>query len=387
MGLLFRYQLSVLTVIMLSQLAGAQQAKSEPFVQYTGQEAEYLKRLHSRDGALAWSQAFDGGFTAWQTAARAKLVELLGLDRIAADAARHRPAVKLEPPIPEDGYVRQLGRIETEPGIVVPFWLLTPNNRPAEKRPLVICAHGHNTNGWNSYAGVYDDSQHRQATLAKEGDPGVQAVKRGYVALVPATRGLAQSNLVSDPKGRHGKRACRAQLIHCLLAGRTAVGERVWDTQRILDWALTELPNVDRDRVVMLGNSGGGVLTVYVAALDERVAVAVPSCSFTSFTSSTGFVFHCDCCLVPRIQVEIGDMPDIGALAAPRPLLAVHGRKDSLHSSNDVESAMERVQEIYHEVGAANRFRFVWGDEGHKFYPDLMWPFIRKHLPPEPSTN
>ena len=169
---------------------------------------------------------------------------------------------------------------------------------------------------------------------------GVQAVRRGYVALVPATRGLARVTEVPDLKGRHGKRPCRAQLIHCLLSGRTAVGERVWDVQRLLGWALESLPGVDPQRVVMLGNSGGGVLTVYVAALDSRIKVAVPSCSFTSYTSSTGFVFHCDCCLVPRAQTELGDMADIGALAAPAALLAVHGRQDGLHHFPDVERAM-----------------------------------------------
>ena len=122
------------------------------------------------------------------------------------------------------------------------------------------------------------------------------------------------------------------------------------------------------------------MLTVYVAALDERVTVAVPSCSFTSYTSAAGFVFHCDCCLVPRAQVELGDMADIGALAAPRALLAVHGRKDGLHSYPDVEAAMARVHSIYSAAGASKRFRHEWGATGHKFYPDIMWPFIESAL-------
>ena len=69
-------------------------------------------------------------------------------------------------------------------------------------------------------------------------------MKRGFVAIAPAVRGLAAEG-VPDLNGRHGNRDCRSHEMHCLLAGRTATGERVWDMQRILDWALT-LPEVDR---------------------------------------------------------------------------------------------------------------------------------------------
>ena len=292
----------------------------------------------------------------------------------------HKTSVQLGQVTTEDGYTRQRADIQTEPGVTIPFWLLRPIGRAAEPRPLAICSHGHDSDGWNTYAGVYKNKAHRDKTLAKDGDPGVQAVRRGFFVLVPATRGLAEVTHIPDPKRRHGDRPCRAQLIHCLLAGRTAVGERVWDVQRLLDWALVELNGIDRQRVVLLGNSGGGVLTVYVAALDERIAVAVPSCSFTSYTSENGFIFHCDCCLVPGAQVKLGDMTDIGGLTAPRPLLAVHGRQDGLHSYPDVERAMARVRSIYQSAGASNRFRHEWGVEGHKFYPAIMWPFIESAL-------
>jgi hypothetical protein len=355
-------------------------------VEYSKPAAAILKRLHAKHaddsspGKLAFRSDYPGGFKAWQRDARKKLTELLGIDQMTRDVGTHLPQVRLGKTVSEDGYDRQRGDIETEPGVNIPFWLLTPHGKANSPRPLAICAHGHDSDGWNTYAGVYRDKAHRTATLGKDGDVGVQAVKRGFVVLVPATRGLANIASIPDPRGRHGHRKCRAQLIHCLLAGRTPVGERVWDIQRLLDWALGNVPNIDSKKVLMVGNSGGGVMTVYVGALDERITVAVPSCSFTSYTSSTGFVFHCDCCLVPRAQVELADMADIGALTAPRSLLAVHGRKDSLHSYPDVEAAMRRVRTIYTSANAKDRFRHEWGTEGHKFYPDIMWPFIESAL-------
>jgi len=205
----------------------------------------------------------------------------------------------------------------------------------------------------------------------------VQAVRRGFVAIAPATRGLADGGL-PDPKGRHGDRGCRAQLMHCLLAGRTAIGERVWDMQRIVDWATT-LPDVDAANVLMMGNSGGGVTTLYTAACDERITIAVPSCSFSTFTSPNGYIYHCDCNLIPGI-LELGDMCDVAGLIAPRYLLAVNGKKDALHSFADINRSAERTQAIYTAAGCPDRFEHRWGSEGHRFYKDLMWDFIMDTL-------
>ena len=89
----------------------------------------------------------------------------------------------------------------------------------------------------------------------------VDAVQRGYIAIAPATRGLATVASLPDLKGRHGKRPCRAQLIHALLAGRTAVGERVWGHPAAAGLG-DEARGGRYSAVVMLGNSGGGVLTL-----------------------------------------------------------------------------------------------------------------------------
>ena len=104
----------------------------------------------------------------------------------------------------------------------------------------------------------------------------------------------------------------------------------------------------------------------------------IPETIQSQGNTKTRFIFHCDCCLIPRAQSELGDFSDIGGLIAPRPLLAINGRKDTLHHFSDVEKAMAHVKAIYDAANAAEKFQHQWGANGHQFYPNLMWPFIQR---------
>lgn len=96
------------------------------------------------------------------------------------------------------------------------------------------------------------------------------------------------------------------------------MGERVWDMQPILDWGLT-LPDVTGQQTLMMGNSGGGMVTMFTAPCDERIGIAVPSCSFAPTVSQSGYIFHCDCNMVPGL-IELGGLPGVCGLIAPRRL-------------------------------------------------------------------
>ena len=349
---------------------------SKPFVSYDPAVQNYLKRIQSGKNEFGFREDWPGGFTAWQSAARASLIEVIGLKRIQNDLESFVATTELDASVEQDGYTRTLGHIQTEPDVQIPFYILTPNGDGPF--PLAVCPHGHSAVGWHSYAGVFDDEKTRSETLARDGNIAEQLAKRGFIAIAPATRGLAKETFVHDLKSRHGKRNCRAQFMHCLISGRTAIAERVWDLQRILDWAL-KLPNADKSRTVMLGNSGGGVATAYTAAIDDRIKAAIPSCSFTSTTSAEGFIFHCDCCAIPGI-VDWGDFSDIGGLVAPRPLLIVHGQKDGLHDREDVDRNASNVGRIYEAASASNALDQFWGTKGHQFYPQAMWQFLEEHL-------
>jgi len=318
---------------------------------------------------------YPGGFRQWQADARPVLRRLIGLDRIAALVGDHKPTVKLDPPKDLGRYTRQRGRIDTEPNVRIPFWLLKPKGRGPF--PLAVLPHGHNKRGYDVYAGVYPSEPDRRRSLAEDRDVAVQAAERGFVAVAPATRGLGADG-VPDVHGRHGDRDCRSHLMHCLLAGRTPIGERIWDVQRIMDWA-AGLPEVNAKDILMMGNSGGGMVTIYAAACDERITIAVPSCSFSVLVSPQGRIYHCDCNMVPGI-LGLGDLYDVAGLAAPRHLLTVNGRTDALHSVADVSRAAERVRAIFTASGHPARYQHRWGSAGHRFYKDLMWPFVLEAL-------
>ncbi len=92
-----------------------------------------------------------------------------------------------------------------------------------------------------------------------------------------------------------------------------------------------------------------------------------------------GYLFHCDCNLVPGL-IELGGLPGVAGLIAPRRLLAVNGRTDSLFSEAAIGRATQDVKAIYKAAKHPARFEHRWGDAGHRFYADLMWPFVRSAL-------
>ncbi len=367
---------------MLILLTGVLMGQSAPCEVLCGQEtavdayppnvAAYLQRIYAKDvRQLAYGEDYVGGFDRWQQDARKALRVRLGLEKIVASVGDHRPTVHLGEPEDLGKYIRRKGVMETEPDVHIPFWLLKPKGKGPF--PLGLFPHGHDSRGHDTTAGVYADDAHRKKSLAEDRDVAVQAAKLGFVAIAPAVRGLAVDG-VPDLNARHGNRPCRSQLMHCLVAGRTAIGERVWDMQRLTDWATT-LPEVDAKHILMMGNSGGGMVTLFSAACDQRIGIAVPSCSFAPTVSDDGYLFHCDCNMVPGI-LDIGGLPGVAGLIAPRYLLAVNGRQDKLFTEKVIEDGAATVETVYTAAGCPDRFEHHWGQAGHRFYANLMWPFV-----------
>jgi len=335
-------------------------------------ESHYSKLYATTVPAFSFHAKTVEEFAAWQHSFRPRLQQALGLDRMRYDLEAHEPQAERVSIEKMEGYSREKWRLWVEPTMALPFYLLKPDKAQG-KLPLVLTPHGHSPP--HIYAGLYTTEEERLLIAEGDRDIAVQAVKEGYLVIAPTTRGFGDTRTGADKKANRLS-SCRTQLMHSLLAGRTPIGERVWDITKLLDWALENL-DVDKGRIAITGNSGGGTTSLFAAACDQRISVAVPSCYFCTFAGSIGSVYHCDCNYVPGLLL-LGEMYDIAGLIAPRPFCAIAGETDPLFPIAEVHVAFKRLHHIYTVAGKPDNCRLYVGNEGHRYYSPGAWPFIRE---------
>ncbi|MBQ3141418.1 MAG: acetylxylan esterase [Clostridia bacterium] len=314
------------------------------------------------------SMSYDGSAVEpWQQAARIKLAQLLGMDRFC------RPddglAVEHET---EHGDFREIRfTFQSEPGYRVPCHLLIPHG--AERPPVMVALQGHSTGmhislGRPKYPG--------DAELISGGDRDfcLRAVKEGF-----ATVAMEQRNF-GECGGTEKGPACLDSAMTALLMGRTTVGERVWDVSRLIDVLQAHFAHLlDTDRICCMGNSGGGTTTVYAAALEPRILLAMPSCAVCTYADSIGAMTHCACNYVPHIA-EFFDMGDLMAMICPRFYVQVSGIGDPIFPIKGAQKAFEDGQNAYRAAGVPQRCTLVKGNGGHRFYADDAWPEVHRYL-------
>jgi len=305
-------------------------------------------------------------FAAWQKRSRARLAELLGMDKF----TKCDPDLKIE--WEEE---RPFGRevritFAPEAGYRNVAHILFPKTE--EKRPMVICLQGHSKGmhislGRPKYPGD-------EKTIAGGRDFAIQAVNEGYVAIALEQRGFGECG------GTENGPACLEGAMNALLCGRTTIGERVWDTSCLIDVMLANFADkIDADKIVCTGNSGGGTATFYASCMDERIAVSLPSCSVCTYADSIAAMQHCTCNYIPRIALDF-DMGDLCGLIAPRPFAILAGKEDPIFPIHGVNRTYEICREVFAAAGVPDNCELLIGGAGHQYYPALAWPFIKAAL-------
>jgi cephalosporin-C deacetylase-like acetyl esterase len=199
----------------------------------------------------------------------------------------------------------------------------------------------------------------------------VSFARRGYVALAwdPIGQGERVQLYDEDFKASKVVRSTTEHTIlgfQCLLTGDNLARYTIWDGMRALDYLLSR-PEVDSKRVGVTGNSGGGTHTAYLAALDDRIQVAAPSCYITSWKRLLESIGPQDAeqCLPPWIADGL-DHADFIYAFAPKPYMILSAIRDFFSISGARESYRE-AQRIYDLTGAAEKIGMTEADDGHGY--------------------
>ncbi len=291
------------------------------------------------------------------------------------DRPRVDLAVKIEPLDEIDGiaqfhFTYASDAEQRVPGILM-FKAEIPNE--AKKRPVVIALHG--------TGGNKDNLLGLLRRLAG----------RGFIAVAIDGR-------------YHGERGTQPD-YHAAIAKAFETGnahplyyDTVWDVTRLLDYLQTR-PDVDMDRVGLIGFSKGGIETWLTAAIDPRIAVAVPTISVQSFgwglehgawKARVGTIRKAFDAAAKFAGIEMPDaafartfydrvIPGIATtfdgpamlpLIAPRPLLVIGGDKDPLNPVAGLKIVEAATLAAYDKAGAADKFEvIVQPNTGHNVTP------------------
>ncbi len=306
----------------------------------------------------------------WPDQVRSALRTVLG-----AEPERVPLDLQIEDDRVVDGVRRIQFRIMTEPGMAMTGELLRPVDADGDV-PVMLGLQGHTSGSYLSLGIAHTDAD--RMDLAGDRDYAVQALRRGWAALVFDQRGFGERRDDRPEHLRHGLewRPCHHLTSVALLKGRTLLGERVWDVSRMID-ALEAFEGIDRERIACIGDSTGGTVAYFAAAIDPRIALTIPTAYVCSFRYSLLQHDHCEDHYLPGF-LNYFELGDLAALIAPRPIVVVTGAHDISFPIEGAEDAYERISEIYRWAGAEDSCRFVVGPDGHRFYADLAWPVIEE---------
>lgn len=253
-----------------------------------------------------------------------------------------------------DGYRIEKIIYESQPRHYVTAVLFLPESKPPFPGVVVPC--GHSRSG--------KAAQQRMCILL---------AKNGIAALSYDPIGQGERSQLLDADG---KQRFKATSEHNLVGqgsvplGRNTATFRIWDGMRSIDY-LAGRKEIDPNKIGVTGCSGGGTLTSYLMALDDRVACAAPSCYITSFRRLIDTIGPQDAEQNIHGQLAFGmDHADYVMMRAPKPTLILASTHDFFDITGTWDS-FRQAKRFYTRLGFADRVSLVETDAKHG-YPRLQ---------------
>ena len=195
--------------------------------------------------------------------------------------------------------------------------------------------------------------------------------KNGFVILLYEPISQGERVQLYDPdlgesKARQATNEHTLAGTQCLLLGHNFARHRIWDGMRALDY-LVSRPEVDASRIGCTGNSGGGTLTAYLSALDDRIKVAVPSCYLTNWKSLLETIGPQDAEQnLPPFLSDGLDQADFVIAFAPKPYLILSAMRDFFPIAGTRQTFRE-AKRLYGLMDDEEKLSMVEADDEHGY--------------------
>jgi dienelactone hydrolase len=270
-------------------------------------------------------------------------------------------------------YLRRKVSIRVQPNDRMPAYLLIPKrllaSDPPARAPAIICFYG-TTSGAGKDTTVGLSGRSPGTPPAKNADFAVTMVEAGFVAFAP-------DYLRDGERIRPGRRPYDTTDFYNEFPDWSIHGKDIWDTMRAVDYLQT-LDFVDPQKIGMTGHSYGGHSTIFTAAMEPRIKVAVANGPVSDF------LHHGLHWAVPKGAGNSQSMPalrpyvldrtlplpvtfyEFTALIAPRPFLCGQavGERRPMEEEN-----YAAVKQVYDALGCPERVRYHWYAGDHDYPP------------------
>ena len=326
----------------------------------------------------------------WRKTARKQLE-----DRLAIPVIEGVPEVKVKRQLEYDGLHIEEISWQLPYGRPTDAIVLKPLNAKG-RLPGILAFHDH---GGNKYLGtrkitrISDEQRPVDIAHQQESYEGTawanEVAKRGYVVMVSDALPFASRRVMlqdvpehlrnglndNDPENPENIRAYNqwaGEHEHVMAkslfsAGTTWPGVFFAEDRKALD-VLCARKDVDASRIGCGGLSGGGMRTVFMGGLDERITCAVCVGFMTTwkdFLLHKSFT-HTWMTYVPLLPNEL-DFPEILGLRAPLPTMVLNDNEDELYTLPEMKRADEILREVYSKAGAQDRYKCNYYPGPHKF--------------------
>ena len=336
-------------------------------VEYLNQRAQDWQPLLSFRGTTRQE------WVAWRETAMAKFMELLGEFPQPVD-----PAPEVIYSIEQDGLVRERVIFDSEAHMSVPCTLLRPADMPATGHGrAIICSHGHGPFGKEPVAGNATTPELRANIAMHHYNYGEEMARRGFLTLCPDLRVFGERDDGGTPYP--GRDKCNVHFIRGMILGIYTLTLNIWDMKCCVDYVQTR-PEIDPERIGMMGLSQGGTMTTFATAAEPRIRAA-DIMGYVNPWERFGIqrANFCGSQIVPQI-FKYFDTHDIAGLIAPRPLLIEMGVHDTCFPIEDQLQGYEGVQRIYRAAQAEDRLWAEVHPGEHAFAGNQAYEFFDRYL-------